>query len=309
RLVQQIIHLTDPSRSMYLAPMSGWFDAAGEELVGLRSFTLLQSCLGPTGMVGIDRLLGFMIARSLQHALTDLCNQLNKSYMEKLQNLCTVLSPSASVPYLGPSIYKQVEIDNSAWESWVECLAHIGQLQLLRCLIASQLRSASKVDASIVAFTVEGLNNAVVCEIKGIDKNGSSRMALDEKPEDIKIWLGELSKHVQLCGLYAPLHDIYITAEPPDHVALFLFLVTISQLSRYVLDTHLGTLASRMKKVVLDFSPLVIGFGTFLKQFHPSQLALYVQYMSQYVRTQIESITATSNFNELGKKGTDVTAE
>ncbi|GLJ16716.1 hypothetical protein SUGI_0287200 [Cryptomeria japonica] len=309
RLVQQIVRLTDPSRSMYLAPMSGWFDAVGQELVGLRSFTILQSCLGPTGMIGIDRLLSFVITRSLQHALTVLHIQLNKSYMEQLENLCTVLAPPTSIPCLGVTVYKQVEIVNSAWEPWVECLAHIGQLQLLRCFIASQLRSASKVHASTVATAVEGLNNAVVCEIKGLDKNGSSGLALDENSEEIRRWLGELRKRVQLCGLYASLQDIYITADSPDYVALFLFLVTISQLSRYVLDTHLGTLASRMKKSVLDFSPLVIGFGTFLKQFHPSQTTLYVQYMSQYVRTKIESTTASSSFTLLVKNGTDVTSE
>ncbi|GLJ25773.1 hypothetical protein SUGI_0493390 [Cryptomeria japonica] len=64
-----------------------------------------------------------------------------------------------------------------------------------------------------------------------------------------------------------------------------------------------------MKKSVLDFSPLVIGFGTFLKQCHPSQTTLYVQYMSQYVRTKIESTTASSSFTLLVKNGTDVTSE
>lgn len=43
RLLQQILRLTDPSQSMYLAPMSGWFDAGGKEMFGLRPFRLLES--------------------------------------------------------------------------------------------------------------------------------------------------------------------------------------------------------------------------------------------------------------------------
>lgn len=309
RLLQQILRLTDPSQSMYLAPMSGWFDAGGKELFGLRSFRLLESCLGPAGMTGIDRLLSFVITRSLQRALIDLHNQLGKSYLEQLGSMDAALAPRASIPYLGVSAYKKVEIINSTWEPWVECLAHIGQLQLLRCLLVSQLRSASKAEASTISFSVEGINIAAVREIKGFSQKGSSGVALEEKQEELRRFLRELNKQVQLCGFYSPLQAIYITAEPPDYIALCLFLVTISQLSRYVLDTHLGTLTSRTKKAVLDFSPLVIGFGTFLRQFHPSQSALYVEYMSQYVRTQIVSLPISPNFNELPKRGTDATSE
>eukprot|EP01018_Ginkgo_biloba_P017154 Gb_26617 [translate_table: standard] len=229
--------------------------------------------------------------------------------MERLATLESALAPPASIPFEGISAYKQVEITNATWEPWVESLAHIGQLQLLRCLIASQFQTSSKVEASTVSFAVEGVNNAILSHIKSLSKNGSPVVALEEKQEDIKRFLGEFSKQVQLCGFHSPLQAIYITTEPTDFVALCLFLVTVSQLSRYVLDTHLGTLTSRMKKSVLDFSPLVIGFGTFLRQFHPEQMILYVQYMGQYVRAQIESISISSNISESPKRTIDATSE
>ncbi|KAK9120250.1 hypothetical protein Scep_018343 [Stephania cephalantha] len=44
-LLHQVLKLTNPSKSMFIGPMSGWFDAEGCELLGLRFFDLLESCL------------------------------------------------------------------------------------------------------------------------------------------------------------------------------------------------------------------------------------------------------------------------
>lgn len=151
----------------------------------------LSDCLnpGPSGMTGIDRLLSFVITRSLQRALIDLRNQLGKSYLEQLGSLDAALAPPASIPYLGVSVYKKVEFINSTWEPLVECLAHIGQLQLLRCLLASQLRSASKVEASTISFSVEGINNAAVREIKSFNQKETSGVALEEKQNKVRRFL------------------------------------------------------------------------------------------------------------------------
>ncbi|XP_043695322.1 WASH complex subunit 5-like isoform X3 [Telopea speciosissima] len=269
-LLHRILKLTNPSQSMYIEPMSGWFDAAGHELLGLRFFDLLESCVGPVGMASLDSLLAFIIMNKLEHALKVLKSLLDARCLEDLQMLDVALGPASSLPLLGWSSYKQMaKFVDMSWEPWVESLACIGQLQLLRCLIALKLKSAGK----------------------GIRKENSKIMELLHR---------ELSKQGMLCGYCTPLQTLYISEEPPPFLSRCASIVTISQLPRYVLDTHLSTLTSRMKKVPLDFSPVVIGLGTFLRQFNPTYMVQYVQYMCQYIKIAAEA--AFGGIDETAKR-------
>jgi WASH complex subunit strumpellin len=46
RLAREISRQTEPAKTTYLYPMSGWFDEQGRELVGIRTFSLLKSAVG-----------------------------------------------------------------------------------------------------------------------------------------------------------------------------------------------------------------------------------------------------------------------
>jgi len=128
------------------------------------------------------------------------------------------------------------------------------------------------------------MNKAVLADI------GDSRVGSTMENTEVKSrLLGELRKQLHLCGLYTPVNSIYIATRPAEGCALLLFLVTISQLPRYVLDSHLGTLTSRMKKQALDCCPLIVGMGTILRQLHPSRTTAYVGFLGQYVRTYAEA--------------------
>ncbi|KAG6548557.1 hypothetical protein Mapa_010045 [Marchantia paleacea] len=296
QLVKKLLNLTHPTRSMYLAPMSGWFNADGHELVGLHTFTLLQTSLGPAGMAGIDRLLSFNAASSLQHVLNVLGEQVDDELVVKLRNLESSLSPPSAIPDAGVTVYNELVAklgNHQIWSSWVEKLAQIGQLQMLRTLIASHLRAASKVDASLVSLGLEGLNAAVLADITNTSKNDIDQTSLPGEGKT-KL-LVELRKQLQMCGLHSPHCAIYITSTPPEYLSLILFLVTLSRLPRYFLDSHLGTLTSKTKKNALDCCPLVVGFGTLLQQFHPSHMISYVQYLGQYIQTHVEHSSLGTN--------------
>ncbi|BBM98849.1 WASH complex subunit strumpellin [Marchantia polymorpha subsp. ruderalis] len=296
QLVKKLLNLTHPTRSMYLAPMSGWFNADGHELVGLHTFTLLQTSLGPTGMAGIDRLLSFNAANSLQHVLNVLSEQVDDELVGKLRNLEGSLSPPSAIPDAGVLVYNELVAklsNHQVWSSWVEKLAQIGQIQMLRTLIASHLRAASKVDAGLVSLGLEGLNAAVLDAITNTSKNDIHQTPLSGEGKT-KL-LVELRKQLQMCGLHSPHCAIYITSPPPEYLSLILFLVTLSRLPRYLLDSHLGTLTSKTKKNALDCCPLVVGFGTLLQQFHPSHIISYVQYLGQYIQTHIEHSSMGTN--------------
>lgn len=291
RLVHKLLQLTDPSKSMYLVPMSGWFDAQGQELVGLRSLALLQTTLGAAGLTGLDRLLGFRITSDIRHAVTYLSSQAETTMVkESLVSLKSVLTPSSSIPDPGPMVYTQyctrVGASAAGWSAWVESVSRIGQIQLLRCLIGSHLRASAKFESSTISYALDAMNKAVLGDIS----NPKAAGTIGGESMEVKgRLLGELRKQLQLCGLYAPMHSVYITTIPSDACALLLFLITISQLPRYVLDSHLGTLTSRMKKAALDCCPLIVGVGTLLQQLHPCHTIAYVRYLGQYIRTYAES--------------------
>lgn len=299
-IVHQLLLLSDPSRTMYLAPMSGWFSAGGQELVGLRTFTLLNESLGAAGMLGIDHMLSFEAASSLQECMVALQNQqLDPSWTQRLEVLEGVLTPPSALPKKGLSVYKELSMKSVEWELWVEKIAHIGRIQLLRCLISSHLHAAAKVESRLVSCALEGMNKAILSEIHKCNKNDTAAAEGQHHSEKL---LNDLCKKLQTCGLQTPLQTIYITSSVPDFFSLIVFVITMSQLPRYVLDNHLGTLVSRMKRASLDFCPLVMGLVTLFRQFHPTYLAMYMQYLGQYVRAHIENMSLV---NDPTKKAPD----
>ncbi|URE07950.1 Hereditary spastic paraplegia protein strumpellin [Musa troglodytarum] len=258
-LLLQVLQLTDPSRSMFIEPMSGWFDAEGHELLGLLFFDVLDSCVGQVGLCILDSLLCILLKDSLEHALRSLKSLLDASVLNELHKMDDYLGPATSLPLQGWTSYKNmIKIASDSWEPLVPCFATIGQLQLVRCLISLKLQSTSK----------------------------SINSEMKDNPA-IK-FLQAFNKERKLCGLFSPLQSIYISEEPPILLGRSASILSISQLPQYVLDSHLGTLTSKTKKSIIDFSPVAIGLGTFLKQFHPSHMTQYVQYMGQYVRITAE---------------------
>ncbi|KAI3918662.1 hypothetical protein MKX01_041982 [Papaver californicum] len=301
-ILSQILKLSKPSLSMYIEPMSGWFDAEGCELLGLRFFELLESCVGPVGMASLDSLLVKIITENLKLAFKGLKILMDARCLEQIEMLNTALGPPSSLPLIGWSSYQlMAKLPDMLWEPWVESLACIGQLQIIRCLIDLKLNSACKVKARAVCSALDGIITLVSSQRdKMLMGNGKENCATT------KHFLHEFSKQGALCGFCVPLWTTYLIEDPPPFLGRCASMVTISQLPRYVLNTHLGTLTSHLKTVSLDFSPVVIGLGTFLRQFHPSYLIEYVQYMGQHVRITMETCGAN---HEHQKGAPDPTSE
>ncbi|WOL12606.1 WASH complex subunit strumpellin [Canna indica] len=284
-LLYQILQLTDPSRSMFIEPMSGWFNAEGHELLGLLIFDVLDSCIGQVGLCIFDSLLFILVKYSLEHALRCFISLLEGKILEELQLMDDYLGPASSLPLLGWTSYKNMmKITKESWEPLVPCFATIGQLQLLRCLVAFKLRSASKIEAGPIYSAVEGLKASIYLQRDKIIESTNSNMEDNSSTRFIRTF----NREQKLCGHFSPLQTNYMLKDPPIFLSRSAAILSISQLPRYVLDTHLGTLTSKSKKSIIDFSPVVIGLGTFLKQFDPSHLTQYIQYMGQYTRITAE---------------------
>ncbi|XP_072981768.1 uncharacterized protein [Typha angustifolia] len=303
-LMHQMIRLTDPSRSMFIEPMIGWFDADGHELLGLHFFSVLESCIGQVGLASLDSLLAMLIKENLEHMWKYLNVLLDAKWLEELHKLDKLLGPSTSIPLLGWSSYNHlVKMVNKSWEPLVEYLATVGQLQLVRCLISFKLKSTCKIKAGAVTFAAEGMITSIYSQREKI------LACIQAKEEDFSLghFLHELDEQRKLCGLLSPLQTVYISEKTPILLGRFACVFSISQLPRYVFDVHLGTLTSRSKKSIIDFFPMVLGLGTFLRQFHPFCMTQYIQFMGQYTRTAAE--TAFGAISEPQKGFLDYTSE
>ncbi|XP_062185489.1 uncharacterized protein LOC133889062 isoform X2 [Phragmites australis] len=267
-LLQYIVQLTNPSHSMFIEPMVGWFDAGGHELLGMRFFNLLELCVGQVGLACLDSLIHILIKQSMENTVKELCS------LEELSQLDDLLGPPMSIPLMGWSSYKHmVRTFHSSLGPLVEKLATIGQLQLVMNLISLKLRSACKIKASTITSVVEVL----VPMLKGKLERGA-------EDQTARLFLHHIKEQQKFCGLLSPLQAIYISEDPPMFLARLLTLFSISQLSRYVLDVHLGNLTSPLKRSIADFSAVIIGLGTLLRQFDTFYMVQYIQFMVQYIR-------------------------
>lgn len=63
---RELLRQTDVRNAVYVEGMQGWFDTEEREVVGIRTFDLLNRGVGIFGLAGLDLLVSFMIVRDLQ---------------------------------------------------------------------------------------------------------------------------------------------------------------------------------------------------------------------------------------------------
>jgi WASH complex subunit strumpellin len=66
RLARELLRQTDVRVAVYVEGMQGWYDKDEREVVGIRTFDLLNRGVGIFGLTGMDRLISFMIVRDMQ---------------------------------------------------------------------------------------------------------------------------------------------------------------------------------------------------------------------------------------------------
>ncbi|KAF8715433.1 hypothetical protein HU200_027082 [Digitaria exilis] len=286
-LLQHIVHLTNPSRSMFIEAMIGWFDEGGHELLGMRFFSHLELCVGQVGLACLDSLVHILIKHTMETTVKSLHTLVDAKLQEDLTKLDDLLGPPMSIPLMGWSSHKQmVKMLHSSWGPLVEKFATIGQLQLVRTLISFKLRSACKVKANTITSAVEVLLSSLHMQ-KGV-------IEVSDEDETVRFFLHNIKEQQSFCGLLSPLQIIYISEDPPMFLTRLLSLFSISQLSRYVLDVHLGNLTSPLKRSTADFSAVIIGLGAILQQFDSFYMSQYIQFMVQYIRTAEAAFNATA---------------
>lgn len=108
RLIAELLSQTDPRKTVYVKALQGWYDAQDKEVVGIRTFDLLNHALSVFGLAGLDRLLCFILVRNLQ-LFVRFYRKLfaeHNSLKPFLQELTQLLTPTSSFPVTADKLYK-----------------------------------------------------------------------------------------------------------------------------------------------------------------------------------------------------------
>lgn len=329
RLANQLLKHTDCYRTVYLDQMAAWYSRDGRELVGIRTFDLLTNAVGVYGVAGLDRLFSFKIVRELQWFTAKLRDVVDpepwkprrgdlathkasarqqkiyqrklaeaKAFNKEIAGILASLSPTSTIPKQTHKLYlNAVGSTARLWPLFFSVVVRVGQLQLLRRQIANLLNYSCKLDSNALSCSLDALNKALIADVQAHYLNP------DEKPypDDDSPLLSDLSEFLESAGINDPFTKIYITTSPIDSISLLLFLFLVSRISSFHFNDTLNAMLSRNKKEPADFTSLVVGIITVLKQFHSSHTQKFLAYIGQYIRGYLNMALGSSSANSSKK--------
>ena len=320
RLANQLLLHTDAHQTLYLDPMRAWYARSGHELVGIRSFDLLQASVGVFGVSGLDRLFCFKMVRELQSFVKQISHSLEppvikprrgelasgsdsaslknyhrdvtlaKQLVKDLQTIHDSLSPVSTIPIGLQKVYAgAIQRISALIPSFLSTALSLGQMQLLRRQISNVLRFACVLNSNNLACALSTFNDALLNDVQMHYSSPETK----PYPEDENPLLADLDTYLEASGLTDPLSKIYITSQPIELISLLTFIFVISQIPKFAFNPKLNAMLSitQKKELPFDFDPFVVGVITILKQFHSSHRLRFFAYCGQYVRGLLNSVS------------------
>jgi WASH complex subunit strumpellin len=285
RLVREVLSLTDVQASVYLDANSGWFEAStGKELLGIRTCSMLHKSVGTAGVRGIDTTLAFLIVSQIQKFVKFHRGEVLSNLGQVLEELTVELGHPSTLPAQASKLYAAAKARTAkAWPGVMQIVGRVGQAQLLRRHLASQLNFSCRLDSPNLSGALQvvsdSLTNDICAHYQHPDKY--------PYPKEESGLLGDIAPYLDTFGLTSPVLKIYITTEPLPHIAMAMFVFCIASLQKYAYDTKLQILAPRDRRDACDATPFVVGVITLLKQFHSSDTHHFIQLLCQHLRCLI----------------------
>jgi len=284
RILDVLLELTSPEFAIYSLECGCWFLQDGTELCGIKTFAVLNHAIDVIGMSGLDKLLGYFIIHQLKN-FVDYYNAQIRQFHVLLETTRASLSPVWKKPSLDvySSACKQLQ---HVLPELLGFLGQIGQATLLRAKVVSELQFSCRLSADMLQQALSTLDKAVVKEIWQYASNPAAEKPelLDEKNNDLVV---NLSKMLRACGLVDTSETVYITTHPLEALPVLLLLFLIHYTPKLMYDKEFGSLIRKKSSSRLDGGALVAGMSTLLHQFHPSYKKNLLQYIGQYVQTNI----------------------
>lgn len=297
RLARELLFQTSPSTCVYVEAMQGWYDSStGKEVVGIRTFSLLNRGVSIFGLTGLDKLIQFIIVKELTDFIKILRRTVNKRVQDFLAKLRDEFHPTSELPLEGLRLYAAAQEKTSKlWPAFLEFITKIGQSQLLRRQISNELNFTAKMESSILTSALSSVNDGLISCVRS-HYNNPLTYVYPSNPI-----LPSVGEYLECAGINNPITKIYITTEPIDGIPILLFLFTLSQIQKLQWHSKYCTLVAKEKggSSMLDGAPLVVGVITVLKQFHSNHTHSFLQYCGQYVRTHISNLPNASKVTAL----------
>jgi len=305
RLAREILRQTGFRATTYLDQMSGWFDERGRELIGIRTFTLLNKSIGVFGVTGLDRLYCFMIVKCLQDLVQSFRDQI-KTLTPYLSKVTSELQPTSIIPSSADRVYQEaIRATTTAFDELVPAISRIGQIQLIRKHIANDLNFSGKIDSKTLFYSLESMNVSLLADIEGHYKNPEAKPYPNTDGNPL---LAEVSDYLEAVGINDPITKIYITTEPLNYFPICMFFLFLSASAKFQHSKTLATLVPTLprKKGGIDSTPFIVGFVTLLKQFHSVNTQKFLAFVGQYIRGHVNLIPKNPKLTDLQKEVRDL---
>ncbi|XP_057658318.1 WASH complex subunit 5 [Diorhabda carinulata] len=288
RLAREVIRLSDPKNSVYLDTTVTWYDSkTRKDLINKQTIASIASAIEITGLVGLDRLFSFMIVNGLQKVISYLENKnvQNVSWINIIPSIQKEMERNEE--FSNPLKVYQTYINRCTkiWTEFLENILLVGQLQLLRNLVAFYLNTSCKFNAKTLESSLRAINKALLIDME------------TDKYQPSENLLKSFSIYFDYAGLNQPFNKIYTTSNNDRNHAITIFVFVICHLPKLFLPQITGNM-SRKSQDQIDGISFSTGVHTVLKQFHTNVNREFIKYISNYI-LQLTKCNSSSKNTEL----------
>ncbi|KAG8347839.1 hypothetical protein TRVL_01324 [Trypanosoma vivax] len=290
RIVEYLLAITNPVHSFFLRAHGSWYcRSTMEEVVGTRTFSCIGDAIGSMGLAALDRMLCFIVANDLQSVLKSI-NAALAPVEDNIMNLVASLCPFTSLPENAAAVYeKLIDAINKGddpknkrdrFTDVTKTLVHVGRVQLLRAMIANELRSLCKLNSGSLFASLCTANEALLAELLRHYDNPE----VHPMPGDI---IAAISPFLDNAGISDPLTKVYVTLKPIPAVVFYLIALTLCNVPRVFYNPRLASMVPSNQKSSVDPEPFVMGVALLLKQFHSDELVQFQNHLTQLIRVHV----------------------
>ena len=233
RVMNSLLVLTDPTKTVYAPECTAWFTHNAPDLkisqtiesCGVRTFSLLERSIGVIGLRGLDRLFAFRTVHTFTLFLKYYEIEV-RPFRTLLDQVRNTLFPEYKIPTNASKLYvaavKKVE---HLLVPLLKYIRKIGQTQLIRRQISNLLQFGCQLDAHILYQALDTFNKSLLGDVRQHYLDSNRPCPSHESP-----LLFETTTLLEACGLDDPMHKIYLTTQPLEGLPILLFLFILAYL-------------------------------------------------------------------------------
>jgi WASH complex subunit strumpellin len=244
----------------------------------MKTLELLRKCVGISGLNGIDKLLSFIVVVNMRN-LTRGLRGLDAPTLQTLQEI-SIKTKSLNnfiegIDKIYADIRNKLKILVGSVTPYI---CQIGQIVLLRKMIALELNNAARINSNLLYNEISNLNNSLMVDVIHGRVDAT-------KPEEESKMLGEVSKLLTYMGFSEPLKKIYLTPDLVPHLQIVSFVCLLQMIGSISLDDKMKKLVRKTKKDEIEPACFLTGIVCYLNQFHPNYKKMLLALSSQYIRS------------------------